>query len=92
MKLNEELKRAKTEGFQMAIDILSTLGQNRIVEIERLIEQAMGGRLKSVLNMKQKTTIAILSARAMEVDGLFDRLRQEIEAVPQEVQPPDETG
>lgn len=93
MKLAEKLKKAKTEGVELAIDMIATIGQNRRTNLSNEIDRLEKVRAK---NPKQWTvgqamTLAANAAAAQELDSLMSEFQDTLTGTPQEVQPLNES-
>ena len=87
-----EKKLARTEGFQMAIDMFVALAQGRGDELREEAEKAQGKRPRGLLSQREQVYLHTLEARQHENHVILERLQAEIERTPQEVQPAKELG
>lgn len=89
----DETKAAKTEGFQLAIDIFSHHRDERRVKLDDEILELQDKQKKrpDKWTVQQAMRLSEITGAAKSLDSLFDDVQKTVEGIPQEVQPLNES-
>lgn len=80
-------KMARTEGFEMALDLIGELARERQERLEKEMKALVDGKATSLLSQRKRIRLAGLDAAFNEIALFMQTLRERIESVPQEVKP-----
>jgi hypothetical protein len=83
-------KLARTQGFEMALDVFIELATTRSKSLREEIDAVRNRRPMSMISMRDRMRIEQLEARENEIQHLMHKLQERIENVPQEVKPNEE--
>ena len=87
--MSDKEKLAKTEGFEMAIEMFGEMVHERIEDLYKEVKVMQDGHSQKMMSRRTHDHLIALQTRCDELVRLTRTIKARIEKVPQEVKPED---